>query len=153
MRKISISAHVVTNAEVKSSKTDGQPYLSLRVANNEFKGKVNNEDVYDTHYYSVTSFNKKDIALAKYFTKGSRLIIDGRYSDSIYTNPETNRVSINRNIIASDIFFNGEKHRDGNVNSNAQQAQNAVRNVQVTQQVAQPNVAQTNNVGDDDLPF
>ena len=151
MRKITISAHVVSNAEVKSSKSDGQPYLSLRVANNEFKGKSNNEDVYDTHYYSVTSFNKKDIALAKYFTKGSRLIIDGRYSDSIYTNPETNRVSINRNIIASDIFFNGEKHKDNAANANSQQAQNIVRNVQIMQQKPQPQVAQL--INDDDLPF
>ena len=161
MREITITAHVVVDAEIKSSKVDGQPYLSMKVANNEFKEKNDKgENVYDTTYYLVTSFNKRHLKMANYYKKGSSLIIVGDYSDSIYTSATSGKTLINRNIIASEIYFNSTDRKDTR-NGAAQAAQSSVQNttqpatietVKVTTPII-PTVNTAQVMNDDDLPF
>lgn len=109
MRQITITAYAVSDAELRSSKNVGTPYIFLRVANTEFVKKDGDENVYDSKFFIVTSFAKRDLYLYKYYKKGSKLIVEGDYDDKLYTNPNTNKVSIDRMIIANRIWFNSDK--------------------------------------------
>lgn len=152
MRQITVTVYVVADAELKSSKNNGTPYISMRVANNEFVKKDGDENVYDTKFFIVTSFDKRDLHLYKYYKKGSKLIIEGDYSDDLYTNPNTNIISISRRITANRIWFNSDKKNsieNNNVKSGMEQE---IVNVEIP--VKTNGIEQIVDITDiDDLPF
>lgn len=152
MRQLTVTVHVVSDAELKSTKSDGQPYVYMRVGSNEYKGKNGNEDTYDTCYYRVVSFNKRDIILVKYYKKGRSLIIEGDYSDSLYTSQTDGNTYISREIVASRIWFNGDRKSSGQTyNSDKQnEIKYKPRNVEVEMQ---RDIDITSIEDTDDLPF
>lgn len=98
MRQITITGFLAADAEVKMSK-QGNAYLSFRMANNEY-----NED--KTHWYNVTCANIPFyVNMAKYFKKGSSVIVTGDYNDDIYQT-KNGTCEISRNIRAVAIHFN-----------------------------------------------
>lgn len=163
MREITITGNVVANAEMKTGRTNGQPYVLMKVANNEYKGKQDGQDIYDTHFYMVVCFNKRELSLVKYFLKGSRVIVSGDYSDSIYTNPANGKVYIDRQVVAHKIWFNSEgKKNNGETSANGtsetstvsvqRQNNNEIKNIQVNIPKEQETVQSVSN-DYDDLPF
>lgn len=160
MRQITITGHIVADAEIKVGKNGGSSFLTMRIANNEYNDPEN-----CTYWFRVTSFLPRHVNLAKYYTKGKPIIVVGNYSDGIYQSQQTGKCSVNRDIVASEIYFQTEgNNRNNDNNSNGQQsrssaAQSATTNAPLRNPSVEPitsvnNTAPTVTSNDsDDLPF
>lgn len=159
MRTITLTGHIVADAELKISKT-GRQYLSFRLGNNESLDKDASGNQ-KTYWFSVTSLNQRHFNMTPYLTKGKPVIVVGDYNDRLYQNREGN-CEIGRDILANGIYF-----VDGN-GSTKNASQNKPVSNPVTQTTMQPkpttselkvpnqSVTVSSNASDDsedDLPF
>ena len=111
MRQITITGFLAADAEVKMSK-QGNAFIQFRMANNEY-----NED--KPYWFTVTSNIPFYVNMAKYFKKGSNVIVTGDYTDDIYQT-KTGTCDISRNIRAVAIYFNnsGRQNNEDKTTSN-----------------------------------
>ena len=71
----------------------------------------------DTDWFQYTAFGKTADFIAKYFKKGSKMLITGILQNNHYTKDDGTKVYGDQ-IIIDDVEFFGKKS-DGDVNSNA----------------------------------
>lgn len=163
MRTIEVSGRIAANAEKKISK-NGREYLYFRIGNNEFNDKDDNGQQ-KTYWITVTSFNQRHFGMLQYLTKGKPIIVNGEYSDRIYTNKTTGAPEIGREIVANAIYFNpfgGENNGDGTqtkptataqIAQTAPTAQTVMHEKPSTADLKIPTQAPASDDKDDDLPF
>lgn len=160
MRVLTVTGHVVANAEKKVSQA-GREYVSFRIGSNEFSDKKDENGNVKTYWFNVISTAHSSFALLPYLTKGKSVIVTGDYTDHIYQNNQ-GVCDISRNIIANSIYFNSDP--SSNQNNNGQQrvatpqaTASPVVQTTMTPPVAKPTTAQiqaaapSNDI--DDLPF
>jgi len=75
-----ILGRVVADAQVKTT-NNGTPYIDMRMVVNRRTGKDKETEAI---WYGVRSFSIPT-SMAKYYTKGKPLIVQGTYEDRIYT--------------------------------------------------------------------
>lgn len=153
MRKITLTGHIVADAEKKVTST-GREYITFRFANNEYNDEKGSDGKPITYWFKITSFNQNHFNLSKYLTKGKYIILSGSFSDRIYQNSK-GLCDISRDIIADYIDFintgtnNETKHNTTTTNSipEVTSTPKKVENINIT--------ATTNKIDDDvdDLPF
>lgn len=158
MRTVTVTGHIVADAERKISKS-GKEYLSFRIANNEFNDeKVDGKQ--KPYWYGVTSLNARHFNMAQHLTKGKPIIVEGNYSDRIYQNKEGN-CEISRDILANAIYFLPGSGENGNTTTTAQPT-TAAPTIQTTMEAPKPTTADikvptqtavAEDDGEDDLPF
>lgn len=114
MRTIELDGHIVSDAQVKSSK-NGRAYVEFRFANNEYSDKDN------PFYARVVSFDNKYVNLAEYYKKGKPLYIMGDYSNKVYSTQD-GKCSVDNNIVAFKIDFPKTGNRDNQPQATATDA-------------------------------
>lgn len=134
MRQMTITGHVVADAEVKVSKK-GKPYLEFRFANNEY-----GDEQGFTFWLRVASYNPSLINLAKFYTKGKSLIVTGKYEDRIYNNKE-GKPEIGRDILAIGIEFGGDTRQNNGENGDKAQGDTPKPEGAIDNMVADASVA------------
>lgn len=105
MRTLNVIGRVVSDAQVKSSK-NGRAYVEFRFANNEYNDKDN------TFWARVVSFDNKYVNLAEYYTKGKLLVIEGDYSNKVYSTQD-GKCAVDNNIVAFKIDFVSGGNNEG----------------------------------------
>ena len=85
---------LVADAQVKTT-TNGDTYIDMRMVVNMYKGKDKDSEPF---WVSVRSFNTPK-SMAKYYTKGKPLIVEGSYENKIYKTND-GRASIDNSILA-----------------------------------------------------
>jgi single-stranded DNA-binding protein len=159
MRTITVTGHIVADAEKKLSK-GGKEYITFRIANNEFNDEKGQDGKQKPYWIGVTSLNQRHFSMVQYLTKGKPVIIVGDYSDRIYQNREGN-CDISRDILANAIYFlPGSGENGGNGNTAPKTAESAPTTQTVMQKpkptTEELKVPTQDGVKDDeadDLPF
>jgi len=153
-----ILGRVVADAQVKTT-NNGTPYIDMRMVVNRRTGKDKETEAI---WYGVRSFSIPT-SMAKYYTKGKPLIVQGTYEDRIYTTND-GRTGIDRSILATRIeFVDGERQQDNSASeSNSTKATAELRNPSTATSAKKPKAdkkaasepqAPILTVDDDDLPF
>ena len=111
--KMEIMGRLVADAQVKTT-TNGDTYIDMRMVVNMYKGKDKDSEPF---WVSVRSFNTPK-SMAKYYTKGKPLIVEGSYENKIYKTND-GRASIDNSILAYRIDFvdGGQQQEQGNGDS------------------------------------
>lgn len=153
MRKMIVTGHLGTDPEVRTTK-NGNNYTTFRIANNEY-----GED--NASWITVTVWDSTQQNFCKNLKKGYSVIVDGDYSDRIYTN-KAGQPEISRDLRSNAIYFGGSQKREEDTTSQQPQPQVAVvtpkqttiaptaASVQVVQETTSPLPVQED---DSDLPF
>lgn len=154
-----ILGRVVADAQVKTT-NNGTPYIDMRMVVNRRTGKDKETEAI---WYGVRSFSIPT-SMAKYYTKGKPLIVQGAYDDKIYTTND-GRTGIDRNILATRIeFVDGDRQQDGSSTEASAKPSTEIRNPSTatpakkakasakSEPAPQP-AAIAQNSEDDDLPF
>lgn len=113
MRKLIVNGHLGADPEVKTTK-NGNKYTTFRMANSEYTDENNatywfNVTVWDTFLQNWCINNLK---------KGSFVLVDGEYSNRLYTSNKTGAYDIGNDIRAASVHFGGGSKRDGETPSN-----------------------------------
>ena len=159
--KMEIMGRLVADAQIKTTK-NGDEYIDMRMVVNQYKGKDNQSEPL---WVSVRSFNTPK-SIAKYYTKGKPLIVEGTYEQKLY-NTTDGRVGIDNSILAYRIDFvdGGQQQEQGAETAQSQKTE--FQNVKINlpkkkgteaaeapapQSAPQP-VQTAADSADDDLPF
>lgn len=148
MRKLIVTGHLGGDPEVKTTK-HGTNYTTFRIGSTEY-GEEN------TSWISVTVWDSALQNFCKNLKKGSNVIIDGDYTDRIYTSNKTGATEIGRDIRANAIYFGATPKKD-DTDAPVETKQN--NPVETPKQVVTPKttVVNTQQVAtiesDDELPF
>lgn len=138
-----INGRLGADAELKTSKNNGNQFVTMRVASNDF---ANGERT--TTWVNVVWTGERAIKMSEYMKKGSSVIIHGTGRFSTYTDKN------NANVVSIDVFADRIDFDSNSSNSGNTQTTDAVVDpnaVDVSKQEAQDVAAVT--APDDDLPF
>ena len=104
-----IMGRLVADAQVKTT-TNGDTYIDMRMVVNMYKGKDKDSEPF---WVSVRSFNTPK-SMAKYYTKGKPLIVEGAYDQKLYKTND-GRTGIDNSILAYRIDFvdSGQQQEQG----------------------------------------
>jgi len=155
MRTLTVTGHIVADAERKISKS-GKEYLTFRIANNEFNDEKGDDGKQKPYWFGVSSLNQRHFNMAQHLTKGKPVIVIGDYSDRIYQNKEGN-CDTSRDILANAIYFlpgNGESTKSATPTETqtAPTTQTVMTAKPTTAEIKVPSQVVTDD-DDDNLPF
>ena len=104
MNKIFLSGNLTRDVETKTYKGDITTAKSAIAVSRNFSKNG------DTDFFNITAFGKTAEFLQKYFSKGSRIFIEGRLQQSNYTDKDGNsRTSYD--VIVDNIEFGDSKKK------------------------------------------
>lgn len=155
---LEILGRVVADAQPKTT-NNGTPYIDMRMVVNRRTSKDKEPEAI---WYSVRSFSIPT-SMAKYYTKGKPLIVQGTYEDKIYTTND-GRTGIDRSILATRIdFVDGERQQNSSTAESTQKASGEIRNPSTAPAPKKakanakpepaPQASVVADVDEDDLPF
>ena len=108
MNHVVLMGNLGADAELKS--TSVGPVLKFSLATTRvWLDKETNAKKEDTVWHRVTIFGRRGEALAKYLTKGTRVLVTGRIQTSSYEKDGQKRYSVD--IICEDLVFAGGGER------------------------------------------
>lgn len=140
-----VTGHLGNDPEVKTTK-GGTPYTTFRIANSEYGDAENS-----TYWFTVTVWESGLQNFCKSLKKGSLVIVDGDYSNRIYTSNKTGAAEIGNDLRASSIHFGGGAKREDT--DNAAQKPAATAPAPQPAASAPAPAANAEPAADDDLPF
>lgn len=108
---MSIMGRLGADPQIKETR-NGIPYVQFRLANNAFGDPEGT-----TYWFTVTVWDGRCMNMAKKLKKGSLVEVDGDYSDRVYTNNNTGKMEIGRDLSATAIYFAGAPKDENNPNS------------------------------------
>lgn len=121
MNKVILLGQLGADPELRHTQ-GGQAVLNLRLATNEsWWDKEANERKERTEWHSVTVWGKRGEGLAKFLTKGSSILVEGRLHYSSYDDKEGVK-RFKTEIVAENVVPVGGK-RDGDQRQAAPQQQ------------------------------
>lgn len=104
MNTVILSGNICKDIELKTSNS-GTAYIFNSIA---VKRKYHKDGEPDTDFFSFTLFGKPAEAMAKYLSKGSRIILTGTLQNDSYTTKEGNKKETTK-IMASEWEFGDSK--------------------------------------------
>lgn len=104
MNKVFLSGNLTRDPEVRYTQ-NGKPYARCGIAVNRPFSK----DTVD--FFNLVAFDKTADFIGKYFSKGSRILIEGRLQTSTYKNKQGVDVSAT-DIMIDNVEFAGGKRED-----------------------------------------
>ena len=104
MNKVFLSGNLTRDPEVRYSQ-NGKAYVRCAIAVN----RPFTKDAVD--FFNITAFDKTADFIGKYFSKGSRMLLEGRLQTSSYKNKQGVDVS-STDIIIDNVEFAGGKRDD-----------------------------------------
>lgn len=108
---MSIMGRLGGDPQLKETK-NGTQYLQFRLANNAFGDPDGT-----TFWLTVTVWDGRCMKVAKTLKKGSTVEVEGDYSDRVYTNNNTGKTEIGRDISATAIYFASSPKDENNPNN------------------------------------
>ena len=150
---------LVADAQVKTT-TNGDTYIDMRMVVNMYKGKDKDSEPF---WVSVRSFNTPK-SMAKYYTKGKPLIVEGAYDQKLYKTND-GRTGIDNSILAYRIDFvdsGQQQEQGGDAQTKKAEFQNAEVGLPKKKKPAEaaapapqpePQAVEAADSDDDDLPF
>ena len=75
--------------------------------------KAANEEKPKTDFINCLAWNKTGEFIAKYFSKGSLIAVEGRIETRSYTDKETGKMVYTTELNVSKAFFTGERREEG----------------------------------------
>ena len=111
MNKVILLGNLTRDVEIKAYANTTVARTGIAVPRAFKKGEVD--------FFNLVAFNKTAEFLSKYFAKGSKLLVEGRLSQSNYEDKDGNKKS-SVEIIVEQIEFasakkdSGNNNRDGN---------------------------------------
>ena len=154
-----IMGRLVADAQVKTT-TNGDTYIDMRMVVNMYKGKDKDSEPF---WVSVRSFNTPK-SMAKYYTKGKPLIVEGAYDQKLYKTND-GRTGIDNSILAYRIDFvdsGQQQEQGGDAQTKKAEFQNAEVGLPKKKKPAEaaapapqpePQAVEAADSDDDDLPF
>ena len=143
-----VNGHLGNDPEVKTTKS-GAAYTTFRIANSEYGDPENS-----AYWFTVTVWDSGLQNFCKSLKKGSFIIIDGDYSNRIYTSNKTGAAEIGNDLRATSIYFGGGAKRDENESGNNQaSASKPAASTPAPQPAAPAPTSDAAPAADDDLPF
>lgn len=114
MNRVILIGNLGADAELRYTNS-GQPVASMRLATSEkWQGKDGQQQE-RTDWHSLTLWGKRAEALAKYLTKGSRIVVAGRIQYRQWEDRDGNK-RWSTDIVVDDVEFLGGRdgvQRDG----------------------------------------
>ena len=109
LNKIFLMGRLVADPEAKQTPS-GVPVTTFRIAvDRDFKNKQTGEKEAD--FITVVAWRGTAEFVARYFTKGRMVVVEGRLQIRPYTDREGNKRSATE-VVAENIYF-GDSRRDG----------------------------------------
>lgn len=104
--KTILAGRLTGTPELKNGAT--VKYVDFSIAVNErYKEKE------DVHFFNCRAYGKTAETIAKYFDKGRAILIDGRLSNSRWTDDDGNKHSMVRVIVEKFEFVDAKKKEEG----------------------------------------
>lgn len=151
MRTIRVTGHLGMDPEVRTTKS-GIQYTTIRIASHEY-----NDPEDSTSWFSGTVWEPGWQKFCQSLKKGTGVIVEGDYSDRIYTSNKTGQNEISRDIRVNAIYYTlGGRRDDDTQNAQTAPAETpapapaAPAKPTKAKKVAEPEPAPAS---DDDLPF
>lgn len=111
MCKITVIGRVQPRDPEPRFTPDGRPVTTFRVVVNRLRRGKDGERVEEAEWFGVTTFGRLAETCANILTKGSRVLIDGRFSSRVWQdNQGKDRTSLE--IIANDLVLLDQRQRD-----------------------------------------
>lgn len=160
MRTIHLTGFIYKEAEKKVSKT-GRDYITFRMCNNEYNDPKDADGKSKGFWVNVTSFNQNHFNLVEHLKKGKPIIVEGDFSDNVYTN-KNGVCEVSHDVVANAIHFMSMGNSNSQNNGNQQQStiNGTIPQATITAMPsAKPTTGELNvpkpqaNISDDDLPF
>lgn len=107
MNKVQLTGNVARDIEMRHTNS-GMAVASFSIAVNSQK-KVNDEWIDEVDFFDVTFFGKRAETVAKYFKKGSKILIMGRLKTDSWEDRESGQKRYKTFVIAEDFEFMGSK--------------------------------------------
>lgn len=83
MNQVSLMGNVTDNLELKTSEKTQKLYTQFTLAINDYHGRERK-----TNFIRIVAFGSKAEILAKYLTKGRKLMVKGKLTSELYQNQE-----------------------------------------------------------------
>ena len=101
MNNVSLSGRLTATPEIYNGGSDNAvAKFNLAVDRQVKKGKEK-----ETDFFSIVTFGKKAEFAAQYLTKGTAVIVNGRLSQSSYTDKETGKKRYTVEVVADSLEF------------------------------------------------
>lgn len=104
MNKVILSGNLTRDVEVRYTQT-GKAYARTGIA----VKRPFSKDAVD--FFNLTAWDKTAEFMGKWFSKGSRILVDGRLQTSEYTDKNGNKVNA-VDVIVENVEFAGGKKKD-----------------------------------------
>lgn len=108
--KITIIGNLVREPEIRYSE-DGVAIATFRIANN-----IKSKDKEETVFISVICFNGTAENAVQFLTKGSKVLVEGRYRQRIFETNQGEKRHVDE-IVANQIVFLDNKKSEANIPS------------------------------------
>ena len=141
MNKVIISGRLTKDVEFRSTEIGTSVARFTVATNRNFKNKEGN---YDADFISCVAYRNSADFIAKYFKKGSGIIVDGRIQTGSYEAQDgTKRYTTD--VVVENVEFNGTKKED--TQSEPQEE------IQIPQNIKSNYKEEEITLTDADLPF
>jgi len=120
LNQVQIMGRLTKNPELRYTTVKGIPVLSFAVACDR---RIFKDREQETDFYNVVAWQSTAEFIAKYFTKGQMICIDGRLQQRTYTDEKTGVTHYPVEIVAESVHFAGYKRDDNQDNSAAHEAE------------------------------
>ncbi len=157
MNKVIFNGNLCRDPEIRHTQS-GSVICEINVAINERWKTQSGEDKEKTSFIDVTFFGKGGESLAKHFTKGSKILIEGKLSMDSWDDKETGRKRTKLSIIGNNWEFQDSK----GANQQASKPSQSFQPQQPQKPAFQPPPAtafqappamQSTGIDDQDVPF
>lgn len=105
MNKIILSGNLTKDPEVRYT-PNGKAFAKTSIAvNRRFKNPQGN---YDSDFFNLVAWDKTAEFFGKYLRKGSRILVEGRLQNNIYTDKEGKK-HYSEDVVVENVEFAGGK--------------------------------------------
>lgn len=113
MRKFFISGNLTKDAEVKEAA--GRKAINFSIAYNEYFKDKNGDKLEKTTFYNAVIWRDENVNIAKFLTKGTKVIIEAVPEPEMYKNKDGEVVCAIKLIVHDiELIGGGTKASDGN---------------------------------------
>jgi single-strand DNA-binding protein len=107
---VRLIGHLGQNPELKEL-SSGKKLAKFSIATNESYKNDSGEKITETQWHNITVWGKQAEQVSKYLKKGSEVAIEGKLSNSSYTDRDGNKKYVTDIILNEFVMIGGKKEQ------------------------------------------
>ena len=114
LNKVALMGRLTKDPELRYTTLNGIPVLSFAIAVDR---RIFKDRPKETDFFNIVAWQATAEFIAKYFTKGQMICIDGRLQQRTYTDEKTGEIRYPIEVVAESVHFAGFKREDNQTNT------------------------------------